>query len=119
VCFRFEAVLGDGDSIGSGGKIREHERAVCFGISSNLEVGRDIDRFHGGIGYDSSRRITHRAGDGTERLLGGRNLDHEGERECADEKAAQGLRRTDEDIEAGESQGKTSCSWVLNNKGFL
>ena len=39
-------------------------------MSSNFEVGRDIDRFHSGVGHDSSRRISHRAGDRAQRVLG-------------------------------------------------
>ena len=80
VRFGFEAVLRDRDSISSGGKIRDHERAV-LGMGSHFEVGRDVDGFHSGVGHNSSRRISHRAGDSTQRLLGGGELRQKSKRQ--------------------------------------
>ncbi len=80
MCLRFEAVLCDGDLIGSGGKIRDHERAA-FRVCCDFKVGRDIDRFHGGVGDDGSRRIGDRAGDCAQGLLSRCELRNDCERQ--------------------------------------
>jgi hypothetical protein len=81
VCFRLEAVLGDGDLIGSGGKVGDLKRAV-LGMSNNSEVGGDVDRFHGRIGHDSSRSVSHRSCNGAQSRLRERVL-----QACAEEQS--------------------------------
>lgn len=70
VCFGFEAVLRDRDSVGASGKIGDLERTVRFAASSYFEVRGEVNSGDDRFGDYGSGRVSDCAGNGTQSLLG-------------------------------------------------